>query len=41
LIVILSEAIFAESKDPGEPRDVARFVRHNDRAFGSPPYPTA
>src|SRR5580704_10224552 len=24
--------------DPGEPRDVSRFLRHNSRAFGSLPY---
>jgi len=28
-------------KDLGEPRDVARSLRHNNRAFGSLPYQTA
>jgi hypothetical protein len=27
-------------KDPGEPRDVSRFLRHNNRAFGSLPFQT-
>jgi drug/metabolite transporter (DMT)-like permease len=29
------------AKDPSEPRDVSRFLRHNTRAFGSLPYQTA
>jgi hypothetical protein len=28
-------------KDLGEPRDVSRSLRHNNRAFGSLPYQTA
>jgi hypothetical protein len=37
MIVILSEAPFAEAKDLGEPRDMSRSLRHNNRAFGSHP----
>ena len=28
-------------KDPGEPRDVTRSLRHHNRASGSPPYPAS
>jgi len=31
----------ARPKDLGEPRDVSRPLRHNNRAFGSLPYQTA
>jgi hypothetical protein len=29
---------FSSQKDLGEPRDVSRFLRHNNPAFGSHPY---
>jgi hypothetical protein len=29
---------FCAARDLGEPRDVSRFLRHNNRAFGSHPY---
>jgi hypothetical protein len=29
---------FCPPKDLGEPRDVSRFLRHINRAFGSLPY---
>jgi hypothetical protein len=32
---------FARRKDLGEPRHVAPYLRHNNRAFGSLPYQTA
>jgi hypothetical protein len=36
--VILEARAFCEPKDLGEPREVARFLRHLCRAFGSLPY---
>jgi len=29
------QAAFAQAKDLGEPREVSRFLRHNNRALGS------
>ena len=40
MIVILSKR-FCAAKDLGEPRGVWRFLRHNNRAFGSLPYQAA
>src|SRR5271157_1196542 len=39
-VVILEPSAFRLAKDPGEPRDVSRSLRHNNRAFGSLPYQT-
>jgi hypothetical protein len=31
-------SLFSAARDLGEPRDAARYLRRNDRAFGSLPY---
>src|SRR5207245_6017171 len=31
-------SVFCAARDPGEPRDAARSLRRNNRAFGSLPY---
>jgi len=36
-LVILSKPLL-RAKDLGEPHEASRFLRRNDRAFGSPPY---
>jgi putative membrane protein insertion efficiency factor len=34
-------SVLCAARDLGEPRDVSRFLRHNNRAFGALPYQTA
>jgi hypothetical protein len=39
--IVIPSKRFCAARDLGEPRVVARFLRHDNRAFGSLPYRTA